>query len=78
MKFFSWQFELQLMMDESQFSNCDVFVVVECLNCGAMASIETFGINGVILGMPVYSSECRKCSSCMDTDTMKYMTSKQN
>ena len=65
------------MMDESQFSNCDVYVVVECLNCGGMASVETFGINRVILGMLVYSSKCRKGSSCMDTDTMKYMTSKQ-
>ena len=74
-KFFSWKLEIKFMNEQKEFQDGNIFVVVECIECGEMALVSNFGFNGIIPGLAVYSNEVRQCSKCMNDNTFKYMTS---
>ena len=74
-QFFSWRFELKLMKEQKDFQPDETYLVMECLKCSGMASVSTNGFKGIIPDVPVYSSEVRQCSQCMDRHNFNWLTS---
>ena len=61
-------------MGEENFQDDDVHVIVECLKCKEMSSLGSFGIERVILGMPVYCTHYNECSNCMNLEIFEMLT----
>ena len=73
-KFYSWKLELQLIRGDKEVPDSDVVVVIQCSNCKTMASLGKLSIERCIPGMPVYSTDTKSCSNCIDHGMINYLT----
>ena len=75
---FKWKTELMLMWDLPDFVEDEAFIVVQCMKCDTICTlVDYFGVEKVIPGMAVFSSEVKECSHCMQDTTFKFLTSSQ-
>ena len=65
-----------LMNGKKDFEEDETCVFVQCGNCNSMCCVDKFGILMAVPGVPVFSTELRRCSFCMDQESFNYLTSK--
>ena len=63
------------MWNLQDFIDDEPLVVVQFLNCEQMRSVEYFGFEKVIPGLPIFSSNVKQCSHCMQDSAFKFLTS---
>ena len=75
-KLIQWKTEKILMNGKKDFEDDETYIFVQCGNCDSMCSVDKFGIVMAVPGVPVFSTEMRNCSFCMDEKSLAYLTLK--